>query len=81
MRPAEGLHLLVGTPAKLKRDVYAALPILCTVGSVKRDSHGGGIADNRNVLFARLKLCHFVNVGSVHGDAFGIALLVFDSSA
>ena len=47
---------------------------------MKRDSHGGGIADNRNPLLARLKLLHVVNVGSVHRDAFGRALLVLNSS-
>src|ERR1700686_2603888 len=81
MRPAKGLHLLIGRPAKLKGDVYAALPILGAVRSMKRDSHCGGIADNRNALLARLKLCHFVNVGSVHGYTFRRSLLVFDSSA
>src|SRR6266545_2977713 len=81
MRPAKGLHLLVCTPTKLKRDVYAALPVLGAVGGMKRDSHGGGIADNRNALRASLKLFHFVNVGSVHRDAFRRSFLVLNSSA
>src|SRR2546430_15659684 len=81
MRPAKGLHLLISTPTKLKRDVYSALPVLRAVGSMKRDSHCGGIADNRNALLARLKLCHFVNVGAVHSYTFGITLLVFDMPA
>jgi hypothetical protein len=81
MSPAKGLHLLIGRPAKLKGDVYASLFILGAVRSMKRDSHSGGIADNRNALLARLKLCHFVNVGSVHCDAFGRALLVLNPSA
>ena len=80
MRPAKGLHLLIGTPTKLKGDVYAALFVLRAIGSVKRDSHSGGIADYRDALFAQLKLFHFMNVCSVHGYTFGIALFVFDSS-
>ena len=71
MRPSKRLHLLISTPTKLKGDVYAALPVLRSVRGMKRDSHGGGIADNRDPLFARLKLFHLVNIGSVHRDAFG----------
>jgi len=81
VRPAKRLHLFVGTPTKLKRNVYAALPVLSAIGSMKRDSHSSGIADNRYSLRARLKLFHFVNVGSVHGYTFRGSFLVFDSSA
>src|SRR6202140_3889829 len=81
MRPAKGLHLLIGRPAKLKGDVYAALPILGAVRSMKRESPCGGITDNRHDLFPRLKLCHFVNVRCVHCAACRRSLFVFDSSA
>jgi hypothetical protein len=52
MRPAKGLHLLIRTPTKLKRDVYSPLFVLRAIGSMKRGSHRGGIADNRNALLA-----------------------------
>ena len=81
MRPAKSLHLLISAPAKLKRDVYAALAVLGAIGSMKRNPHSGGIADYRYSLLPRLKLFHFVNVGAVHCYTFGIALLVFDMAS
>src|SRR5262249_24969036 len=81
MGSAKGLRLLISTPTKFTRHRYTALRVLGSVGSMKRDTHRGGIADDSNALLAGLELIHFVNVRTVHSDAFGIALLVQHSSA
>ena len=81
VRPSKGLHLFVGTPTKFKCYVYATLTVFLTIGSVKRYSGRGCVANDGDSLLAGLKLFHFVNVGAVHRYAFGIALLVFDMPA
>ena len=79
MCPAKGLHLLVGTPTKLKRDVDAALLVLRTIGSMQRDSGSGCVANDR--ASAGLKLFHFIDVSSVHCHAFWCSLLVLNMSS